>query len=243
VTSFRQSAAFTEDDSTDGNDLKGSQMRFASYEVTCPSCHQKIKLTDKVHGFEPFPYGGYLEEEYIWSYVFAECEICRQTLAIRRRIDESTPGHRKGVFEILWPVLERNLSDSVPESLRQEHYEARACFNAKSYTATVVMVRRTLEGVCADHGITRKPLYAALDEMKSNGLIEGRLLEWAQGLRVLGNDAAHFTGRPVSSQDAKDALSLAEALMDYMYVFTAQFEQFRARRDGQSTDGTSTGDS
>jgi hypothetical protein len=140
-------------------------------------------------------------------------------------------------------VLERHLSDTVPESLRQEHSEARACFNAKAYTATVVMVRRTLEGVCADHGITRKPLYAALGEMKSTGLIEGRLLEWAQELRALGNDAAHFTGRSVSRQDAKDALSLAEALMDYMYVFTAQFEQFQARRAGQSSDDASTGDS
>ena len=216
-------------------------MKLTNYEVTCPNCHQRIKLSDEDRNdFEPFPYGPNFEEKHTWSYVFAECEICWQTLVIRRRIDESA---KMGVYEILWPVLERNLSDTVPESLRQEHSEARACFHAKAYTATVVMVRRTLEGVCADHGITRKPLYAALDEMKSNGLIEGRLLEWAQGLRVLGNDAAHFTGRPVSSQDAKDALSLAEALMDYMYVFTAQFEKFRARRDGRSTDGTGTGDS
>src|ERR1039457_3482863 len=192
-------------------------MRFRKYEITCPNCHQRILLTDENDSYEPAPFGKpNVEDNYQRSYIFADCEICWQTLAIRRRINESN-GHRRGVFEILWPVLERNLSDTVPESLRQEHSEARACFNAKAYTATVVMVRRTLEGVCADHGITRKPLYAALDEMKSTGLIEGRLLEWAQGLRVLGNDAAHFTGRPVSSQDAKDALSLAEALMDYMY--------------------------
>jgi hypothetical protein len=218
-------------------------MRFTKYEVTCPNCHQRILLTDEKDGYEPPPFGQpNSEDNYEWSYVFAECAICWQPLAIRRRINESN-GHRRGVFEILWPVLERHLSDTVPESLRQEHSEARACFNAKAYTATVVMVRRTLEGVCADHGITRKPLYAALGEMKSTGLIEGRLLEWAQELRALGNDAAHFTGRSVSRQDAKDALSLAEALMDYMYVFTAQFEQFQARRAGQSSDDASTGDS
>jgi hypothetical protein len=218
-------------------------MRFAKYRVTCPNCHQTILLRDEKDGYEPAPFGHpNPEDDYAWSYVFTECEICWQPLAIRRRLSKSND-HRGGVFEILWPVLERHLSDTVPESLRQEHSEARACFNAKAYTATVVMVRRTLEGVCADHGITRKPLYAALGEMKSTGLIEGRLLEWAQGLRVLGNDAAHFTGRPVSSQDAKDALSLAEALMDYMYVFTAQFEQFQARRTGQPPDDASTGDS
>lgn len=218
-------------------------MRFSKYKVTCPNCHQSILLTDETDGYEPAPFGNPdPADNHEWSYVFAECEICWQTLAIRRRINESN-GHKRGVFEILWPVLERNLSETVPESLRKEHLEARACFNAEAYTATVVMVRRTLEGVCADHGITRKPLYAALDEMKSTGLIEGRLLEWAQGLRVLGNDAAHFTGRSVNRQDAKDALSLAEALLDYMYVFSAQFEKFRARRAGESRDGADSSNS
>ena len=76
-------------------------MKFASYEVTCPNCHQRIKLTDKEDGYEPFPFGGHFEDDdNLWFYVFAECEICRQTLVIRRRIDESS-GHRKGVFESL----------------------------------------------------------------------------------------------------------------------------------------------
>lgn len=76
----------------------------------------------------------------------------------------------------------------------------------------------------------KNPLYAALEEMRSAGLIKGRLLEWAQGLRVLGNDAAHFTVRSVSREDAEDALGLAEALLDYMYVLSAEFQKFRDRR-------------
>jgi hypothetical protein len=59
--------------------------------------------------------------------------------------------------------------------------------------------------------------------MRSSGPIEGCLLECVQELRVLSNDAGYFTGRAVSGQDAQDALSLAEALMDYMYVISAQF--------------------
>jgi len=50
---------------------------------------------------------------------------------------------------------------------------------------------------------------------------------------VLGNEAAHFTGKPVSRQDAEDALTLAEALMDYLYVFSAQFDNFCKRRKAQ----------
>jgi hypothetical protein len=41
---------------------------------------------------------------------------------------------------------------------------------------------------------------------------------------------AHFTGRRVSREDAQDALALAEALLDYLYVFSAQFAEFKQRR-------------
>jgi hypothetical protein len=214
-------------------------MASEKYIVTCPHCHQRVMPEEQGDEHRPFPF---LREGVLlltWDYIFASCEICWQTLVIRKR----TEGEEKPqlVVEILWPAQERVLSETVPESLRQEHAEARACFNANAYTATVVMVRRTLEGVCSDHGITKKPLYAALEEMRSSGLIEGRLLEWAQELRVLGNDAAHFTGRVVGAQDAEDALSLAEALMDYMYVFSAQFDKFRMRRNVQPTDKTDDG--
>jgi hypothetical protein len=142
---------------------------------------------------------------------------------------------KEGIWEsptILWPELNREMSLKIPEPLRAEHSEARKCFNSGAYTATVVMVRRTLEGVCADNG-AKGTLYKALEQMKLVGLIEGRLLEWAQELRVIGNDGAHYTGRPVARQDAKDAIDLAEAILNYMYVFSAQFAEFRERRQLQ----------
>jgi uncharacterized protein DUF4145 len=96
------------------------------------------------------------------------------------------------------------------------------------------MVRRTLEGVCVQHGIRDVPLVKALKRMQEDGLIEGRLVEWAQALRVLGNEAAHFTGTRVTIEDAKDALALAEAILNYMYVFTEQFNEFMKRRNPAS---------
>ena len=57
-----------------------------------------------------------------------------------------------------------------------------------------------------------------------------------------GNDGAHFTGRRVSREDAQDALALAEALLDYRYVFSAQFAEFKTRRRTQeSTDENDSG--
>ena len=199
------------------------------YLVDCPKCQQKV-IADGHAEDLPFPFLRDGPALPAWRYILATCEICWHVLVLREIESED---EKKKATEVLWPSPERVLSDTIPEPLRREHAEARACFRTQAYIATVVMVRRTLEGVCSDHGIMKKPLYAALDDMRSRGLIEGRLLEWAQELRVLGNDAAHFTGRNVSRQDAKDALTLAEALMDYLYVFSAQFEKFRARRNAQ----------
>lgn len=69
-----------------------------------------------------------------------------------------------------------------------------------------------------------------LEQLKNDGKIDGRLFEWAQELRVLGNEGAHFTGTGVSREDAADGLALAEAPLDYLYVLAAQFEAFKARR-------------
>jgi Domain of unknown function (DUF4145) len=54
--------------------------------------------------------------------------------------------------------------------------------------------------------------------MNERSVIDGRLLEWTQALRVLRNEGAHYTGTQVKRADAEDALAFAEAVLDYVYV-------------------------
>ncbi|MET7729639.1 DUF4145 domain-containing protein, partial [Streptomyces mirabilis] len=96
------------------------------------------------------------------------------------------------------------------------------------------VVRRTLEGLCIEQGTQKKALFQALQELRDNGKIEGRLFDWAQALRVLGNQGAHFSEESVRREDAADALSLAEALLNYIYVFTAKYEEFQNRRQASA---------
>lgn len=42
--------------------------------------------------------------------------------------------------------------------------------------ATVVMVRRALEGVCAENGVKKQPLIRALQQMQNNGLKPLRMM-------------------------------------------------------------------
>ncbi|MEW2317060.1 DUF4145 domain-containing protein [Streptomyces bauhiniae] len=191
------------------------------YVTECPRCQQRV--TAKVEAYNEFTPDDDFE---FLRHLIARCRLCYQALLLEEIQDPMF----KRELNCVWPTPPRSLAETIPEVLRREHFEARTCFKSKAYTATVVMVRRTLEGVCAQYGITKKPLYKAFEELEKLGLIEGRLLEWAQELRVLGNEGAHFTGKVVTRQDASDAVALAEALLDYLYVFSEQFLKFRERR-------------
>jgi hypothetical protein len=197
--------------------------------IACPFC-EKTAIATKLIKTE---WIGEDQEPPLEIYSLLECTLCHKPLLLRQF--DWGHGDPPEEPEQLWPPPRRIISSAIPESLRQEIAEARTCFAAKAYTATVVMVRRTLEGVCVDHDVAKKPLQNALKEMAAQGLLDDRLLSWADELRVLGNQGAHFTGSPVNREDAKDALALAEAVLDYLYVLAKQFYDFQRRRARKST--------
>lgn len=96
------------------------------------------------------------------------------------------------------------------------------------------MVRRTLEGTCADQGSTKRTLVSNLKDLQAQGKIDGFLAEWADLLRIVGNEGAHFSfSDSVTAQDAEDALDFAEALLDHLYVLRARFDDFKGRREAR----------
>jgi hypothetical protein len=147
---------------------------------------------------------------------------------VQAREDYGIGGFEFDEPAIVYPAP-RRLSYIVPEPLRREWEEARTCFDAKAFTACVVMVRRTLEGTCQDQGIRERTLLRSLEELRKRDLIDDTLAQWANAMRIVGNEGAHYTGRAVAREDAEDALSFAEALLDHLYVLRKRFDQFQAR--------------
>jgi Domain of unknown function (DUF4145) len=163
-----------------------------------------------------------------WSLV--QCDRCH-IASVQVRSDDGLPnGFDDDEPVIVYPE-KRRLSYDVPPPLREQWAEACKCFDAKAYTAAVVMVRRLLEATCADQGAAKRTLAASLKDLRERGLINGVLVEWADALRALGNEEAHYTGTSVKREDAEDALAFAEALVDYLYVLHQRFEQYKWRRE------------
>jgi hypothetical protein len=164
------------------------------------------------------------------EYTLLQCLDCREASLQVREVYNWFDDPGPEIPKFAYPAM-RQLSDEVPKDLRREFEEAQVCLNAKAYTATVVMARRTLEGICKDNGINERVLAKGLKKMEELGLIDRTLADWADGLRVLGNQGAHYTGTRVARQDAVDALAFAEALVDQIYVMRKRFDEFRKRRE------------
>lgn len=188
--------------------------------VECPHC--RAIVDGQIIG----SYDDYEEESGVTgTYSFLKCPICAAPF-IMLQIDSSEWDEPTR----LYPPTEMGISPAIPGSLRSAYAEAQLCFGAKAYTATAMMCRKTLQGIAEEQKVTARNLASALKEMTEKGVIENRLYEWADALRLAGNEAAHDLSTNISHQDAKDILDFTKALLEYVFTFQERFEQFKKRR-------------
>jgi hypothetical protein len=171
------------------------------------------------------------ETDMTGRYSFLKCPRCSRPFIVLQIDDGSQlEGENWDEPKRLYPPVEMSVSPAIPSSLRSAYDEARACFRAKAYTATAIMCRKTLEGIADEKGISTRSLVQDLKEMRDKGIIENRLYEWADALRISGNEAAHGVNSRILPQDAKDILEFTHALLEYVFTFQERFEQFKERR-------------
>ncbi|HEY9286165.1 MAG TPA: DUF4145 domain-containing protein [Pyrinomonadaceae bacterium] len=162
------------------------------------------------------------ENDVIYNYCFLKCPKCERPL-----LADNDPYF--GPMR-LYPPQGNRINPFLPKPLKDAYREAISCFKSKAYTATAIMCRKTLEGICVEHGAKGNNLVSALKDLKDKGVIESRLYEWADALRISGNEAAHDVKVTVSAEDARDILEFTNALLEYVFTFRDKFEEFKNRR-------------
>jgi hypothetical protein len=138
----------------------------------------------------------------------------------------------EGILERVWPYPKKHFFE-LPTSVKQSIEEAEKCFDAKANLACTVMCRRTLEALCVDLGVENRSLPDKLQELKTRGIIDGRLAEWGETLRKMGNIGAHANKGHIGKQDARDMLDFTIAICEYVYILTNKYEKFRERQQKQ----------
>jgi hypothetical protein len=164
-------------------------------------------------------------------FTLLSCSTCGSPILTRQtNIGNMAVGDKWDTPYLVFPSAGLRVNPSAPADIQAAFEEACACYRARAFTASAIMCPKTLEGLCAAHGIVERNLAGSLKKMKESSLIDDRLFEWSDLLRIAGNEAAHGVGLSIAEPDAKDILEFTNAILDYMFSFRDRFESFKKRR-------------
>jgi hypothetical protein len=169
----------------------------------------------------------YPENPIVKKFSFVKCPKCNEPILV------SQESYFNEAFEDpyrIYPPQDKQVNPSFPEPIRNAYQEALSCFKSKAFTASAIMCRKTLEGICRVHDINTGKLVSDLKEMRDKGIIETLLFEWAEALRISGNEAAHDVYVTIPRQDAKDIIEFTDALLEYVFTYRDKFNEFEKRR-------------
>lgn len=122
-------------------------------------------------------------------------------------------------------------STNLPQPILATLEEAVSCHGAGAYMAAALMVRRLLEELCEDRGAQGGNLRDRLKNLGQGVVVPAELLDAADELRVLGNDAAHIEAKAYSQigrEEATLALELAKELLKAVYQYSALVGRLRS---------------
>jgi hypothetical protein len=190
-----------------------------SASIYCPYCRQHTALSQALnHSAREVPA--------IWrdprngdSWWIGICNYCFQPCLVKNDAQQVYPN----------PIPEPT-DERVPEPIRKDLDEAKACFAINAFRAAAIMARRTIQSVVHEHGHTAGNLMNQIDAMAAAGQITHQIKEWAHEVRFVGNDAAHPNGVEVGKADAEVIIELAKQLLQNIYVAPSIAQQLRAAR-------------
>jgi len=164
-----------------------------------------------------------------YKYTLSKCPKCESPIFLEQEREVDFDIVYWGTPKTLYPQIDFHINPVIPDKIRESLLESIQCYKAKSYTATTIMCRRVIEGFCITKGVKGRDLKSSIEKLKKEGIINEQLYEWANELRLLGNEAAHNIDVKFSATDARDTLDFTIAILDFSYSFKDKFEKFKQR--------------
>ena len=195
--------------------------------IDCPNCH--ARATGAVCG-EAYEQLSQTEQARV---LLLRCPTCYKVMVGRQEMIDSGGFDEPATWTDavrVWPAPASDVSGCVPELIRGSLEESDRCLRAGAFTASVVMTGRALEALCRHYETKNQNLGYGLKELLEREIIDKRLFEWGEALRVHRNLAAHATGEKFSHDEARDLFQFGTAICDYVFVLTEKFQQFMKRK-------------
>jgi hypothetical protein len=131
----------------------------------------------------------------------------------------------------------------IPDRVKGAFEEAIACHAQQCFVAAAMMVRKTLEELCRDKGATGDNLKKKIASLGSVIIIPKELLQGADDLRLLGNDAAHIESQEyekVGKEEVELAIEFTKEVLKAVYQYTSLLDKLRALKKTKSEDSSTS---
>lgn len=131
-------------------------------------------------------------------------------------------------------------ASQLPEAVQAPLEEAIDCHAHECYAAAAVMVRRTLECVCADQGADGKNLYERIESLGSAIVLPKGMIDALQNLRLLGNDAVHVEAEvyaEIGKQEVEVAVNVAKTILQATYQMDSLLGELEGLKQAASESG------
>jgi hypothetical protein len=91
------------------------------------------------------------------------------------------------------------------------------------------MLRRALEAVCDDRGVSEGSLQKRLEVLAQRGELPTILSEMTSMLRTLGNAGAHHSSMPITVPMTWGMEEFFRAVIEYVYIAPSKIQEFKKR--------------
>jgi hypothetical protein len=120
---------------------------------------------------------------------------------------------------------------NIPVAVLKALEEAVTCHTDSCFIAAAIMVRKTLEELCADRGAQGDNLKARIKSLGTKIVLPVELMEGLDDLRLLGNDAAHIESKEydtIGKEEVEIGIEFAKEVLKAVYQYSALLNRLRA---------------
>ena len=196
------------------------------FRITCAFCRESGKFETVFHAEKKKP-----NSDKKLNFDTLECANCKGYVMVLWSASEY--GNRIHDYHVLpWPSRLENYPEYWPEAIGRYWLQAQRNTQDENWDAASVMARSALQIALRDHQANGNSLKQEIDDLASKGILPPTMQEWANHIRELGNDSAHpnLEQDPTNPQDTYDIVKFLTFLLEYLYTFPHQIQQYRERR-------------
>lgn len=179
--------------------------------ATCPHCGHVVQLTPS--GYAELKVDAVLNDGLRLGFRSCPNKVCRGTVVVL--VDASN-----NPLLLFPPAIIKFDTTGVPEKVVGSLTEAAQCEATGCFRAAAIMIRRTLEELCAANEADGRNLAERLAALSSKVLLPAALIDGLTNLRLLGNDAAHLeavTYESVGADEIAIAMEVTIAILKSVY--------------------------